>query len=134
MVQGENNSFWWEDHNCLADTIQNMTVAPICQYDTTTESTTSPQETTTTIISDCPSGWSEFQGHCYHLSNDHIDWRQAEEVCLSYGSHLASVHSGAEYDFILYLTSGLPAYTWIWLGGSDLAMEVGEKILLCINY
>ncbi len=122
MVVQSSTTFWWQDASCLTTTVQNRAVAPICQRERTeasTTSTTQPPPPTTTA-SACKSGWQEFQGHCYYFSgNEHANWQTAEHDCVSRGGHLASVHSGSEWDFIHARTS-----QFTWLGGTDLYSEV----------
>ena len=133
-------NFWWEDTSCLAQEAQQKTVAIICQNDfgaefsttttaaagtttvyTTTATTTSRATTTATTTTgtpiDCPSGWTEFRGHCYQLSSFYAPWADAEEDCKNKGGHLASIHSEAERLFIYGYAND------IWIGASDSAVE-----------
>ncbi|PIK61424.1 hypothetical protein BSL78_01645 [Apostichopus japonicus] len=50
----------------------------------------------------CPSLWTEFDGTCYrYIGNPILNWQDAEAFCVMEGSHLVSIHSQAEYDFVL---------------------------------
>ncbi len=107
------NAFWWEDRSCLVHDIQQHDVAPICQHDSTAASTTSEAPMTTTPL-ECPSGWTEFENHCYLAQKSTLYWQPAEASCLSLGGHLASIHSKAEYN----LVAGLLAGYSFWIGGT----------------
>ncbi|XP_015257805.1 PREDICTED: galactose-specific lectin nattectin-like [Cyprinodon variegatus] len=48
----------------------------------------------------CPSGWSEYNGNCYHYVSLPMNWASAEKNCMSMGGHLASVHNLREYHQI----------------------------------
>jgi len=107
------DAFWWEDRSCLVHDIQHHEVAPICQHGSTTASTTSTGAPVTTTSFECPSSWQEFENHCYIAQTSGLDWNNAEKSCLSLGSHLVSVHSKAEFDFV----SGLQQNSF-WIGGN----------------
>ena len=144
----ELDNFWWEDSSCLAPEVHHNTVAVICQCDTdvasttttgasstttripepttvtatTTEVTTTTVKTTTVTPGDsCPSGWQEFEGHCYLLVEKFATWANAENDCISKGGHLASIHSADENNFIFKLQA---SRNNLWIGGSDTAVEV----------
>jgi hypothetical protein len=74
---------------------------------------------------ECPKDWIEFEAHCYWFSGNEarLSWPNAERYCVLRGSHLASIHSKIEQDFILSISS-MSNYTW--LGGSDMFSEVCE--------
>uniref|UniRef100_A0A3Q2E473 C-type lectin domain-containing protein n=1 Tax=Cyprinodon variegatus TaxID=28743 RepID=A0A3Q2E473_CYPVA len=68
----------------------------------------------------CPSGWSEYNGNCYHYVSMPLDWASAERHCMSMGGHLASVHNLREYHQIQHVirtASYRSEHTWI--GGTD---------------
>ncbi len=117
----EATKFWWQDTSCLSASVDSKKVAPICQHERiipATSPTVSPLITTTPL---CPNGWSEFEAHCYLFSgNDSLlIWANAENDCNQRGSHLASIHSQAEHDFVFSIITN---YTW--LGASDRLSEV----------
>ncbi len=141
------DNFWWEDSSCLAPEDNYNAVAVICQYDidvastttTSAASTTSriPESTTVTLTTavttttvtpgnSCPSGWQEFDSHCYLVVKSYLTWENAEKNCKSKGGHLASVHSAAERNFIHSLAPG----NYLWIGGSDSHFEVGFSIYI----
>ena len=126
----QRDNFWWEDRSCLAEQVQKKTVAPICQHDSAAASTTREPATTTQF--NCPAGWQEFEGHCY-LYSYFLSWDSAESQCVSYGGHLASVHSKSEQDFLSKLVGSSTSI--VWLGGSDRIQEVQLlNQLICKNF
>ncbi|XP_029437459.1 snaclec rhodocytin subunit alpha-like [Rhinatrema bivittatum] len=70
----------------------------------------------------CEEGWFQYQDACYQPSSTKMTWEEAEDKCksLSKDSHLASVHSDEENNYIYHLMGKLKysknneAY---WLGG-----------------
>ena len=48
----------------------------------------------------CPTEWSRFKNHCYYNFHFEKPFNDAEAICQSYGSHLVSIHSQAEADYI----------------------------------
>jgi hypothetical protein len=115
----EATKFWWQDTSCLSASVDSKKVAPICQHDRIFPATTPivlPLITTTPL---CPSGWAEFEGHCYMFSEKKLIWVNAENECITRGGHLASIHSLAEHDFIFSISSN-----FTWLGASDTVSEV----------
>ncbi|CAG0890178.1 unnamed protein product [Cyprideis torosa] len=50
----------------------------------------------------CPLGWSYFGSKCYRFETTTQSFQSAEDTCVAFGngSHLASVHSQEENDFI----------------------------------
>ena len=73
-------------------------------------------------LSNCPEGWQAFQGHCYMLSSGGFGWDDAETDCRSRASHLVSVHSKDENDFVV----SLYPYSY-WMGGTDVEAQVKWK-------
>uniref|UniRef100_A0A8C8VJT3 C-type lectin domain-containing protein n=1 Tax=Pelusios castaneus TaxID=367368 RepID=A0A8C8VJT3_9SAUR len=70
----------------------------------------------------CPTNWYQYRDSCYYPMTATKSWEKAEADCMDLmrGTHLASVHSAEENNFIYYLM-GMPndyqnkkAY---WLGG-----------------
>jgi hypothetical protein len=142
----EIDNFWWEDSSCLAPEDNYNAVAVICQYDidvasttttsaaSTTSTTVTTTTTTTTTVTpgnSCPSGWQEFEGHCYLAEDNRLTWAEAEKDCTNKGGHLASVHSAAENIFIRSLDS--ERHRDLYLGGKFEAVEVGFTIYVLVH-
>jgi neurocan core protein len=53
-------------------------------------------------------------------------WTDAEKDCNYKGGHLASIHSADENSFI----HSLYPRNYLWIGGTDAAVEVGFTILV----
>ncbi|XP_010864554.2 ladderlectin-like [Esox lucius] len=68
----------------------------------------------------CPSGWTEYNSHCYIYISTQRTWPQAEQNCLSLGGNLVSIHNAGENeavkDVVFRATNSNPA---TWIGGSD---------------
>ncbi|XP_051927493.1 macrophage mannose receptor 1-like [Hippocampus zosterae] len=67
-----------------------------------------------TSDSGCESDEVSFQGFCYYFNkkNQKLDWQKAEDYCLKRKSHLISIHSQEEWDFLKdHVLRG-----WTWLG------------------
>uniref|UniRef100_A0A3Q2CUU5 C-type lectin domain-containing protein n=1 Tax=Cyprinodon variegatus TaxID=28743 RepID=A0A3Q2CUU5_CYPVA len=83
----------------------------------------------------CPSGWSEYNGNCYHYVSLPMDWASAERHCMSMGGHLASVHNLREYHHIQHVIrmatyrSGLT-----WIGGSNAQKVFFLLVSLFVKY
>jgi hypothetical protein len=77
----------------------------------------------------CESGWKEFENACYKLYTTATTWFYARDSCLDQESHLASVHSDDEQNFIkTQITSSYD----LWIGGKmgifDLEWEDGSDL------
>ena len=57
---------------------------------------------------------------CYAYVDDSINWNQAEECCVVWGGHLASIHSN---DTNILLNSIRNQDRWAWIGLSDTATD-----------
>jgi Lectin C-type domain len=122
------NAIWWEDRSCLVHDISQHAVAPICQHDSTeasTMQTPTTTETTNATAFQCPSGWKEFEGHCYSPQEGAARWTDAENECRKLGAHLISIHSEAEDDFVRSLSTtnnwigaNYRSGAWQWSDGS----------------
>ncbi|KAM9148610.1 regenerating islet-derived protein 4-like [Pangshura tecta] len=76
----------------------------------------------------CNDGWVQYQDSCYKASMEPMKWPDAEVACQSYGknSHLASIHSAEENDFIFHLMGKPLDYTKgraYWIGAHDTFKE-----------
>lgn len=78
----------------------------------------------------CDYGWVQYKNACYKRFNDIVSWPEAESTCLSRNSHLASIHSEEENDFVFVLM-GKPVDPFnksaYWIGVHDTFKE-GEYI------
>jgi len=119
------NNFVWFDYLCELPLIE-IGIAPLCQIKDNTIPTTSTPFTSVTPTSasssappfDCPRSedeweWVEFNGHCYKYVDMRESWTTAEAYCSQINSHLVSIHSKLENEFIANLTN----FDLILLGG-----------------
>uniref|UniRef100_R4G2Q0 LP-Bra-16 n=1 Tax=Brachyurophis roperi TaxID=1295043 RepID=R4G2Q0_9SAUR len=69
----------------------------------------------------CPSEWSFFNGHCYKFFKTLKSWREAEMSCRQQeeGSHLTSIQSWAESDYVAKLIPRDVFFVNVWIGLSD---------------
>ncbi|XP_067653100.1 lithostathine-1-beta-like [Haliotis asinina] len=76
------------------------------------------QMTTTTSKTVCSSDYVGFDGSCYMLVYKSLQWDRAKTTCSQMGSHLVSVNSEREQQFLanLLITEGFPAPA-VWIGG-----------------
>ncbi|XP_070785910.1 type-2 ice-structuring protein-like [Enoplosus armatus] len=72
----------------------------------------------------CPTGWTGYNGRCFHYVPTARTWADAEINCQFYGGNLASVHSLDEHheiqNMILKTTE---TYPLTWIGGSDAVQQ-----------
>ncbi|XP_052405454.1 neurocan core protein [Carassius gibelio] len=66
----------------------------------------------------CEHGWKKFHGHCYRLFPGRHTWEDAEKDCREHSSHLTSVTSSMEQDFL----NGL-GHENVWMGLNDRTVE-----------
>uniref|UniRef100_A0A1L8D648 BATXCTL22 n=1 Tax=Bothrops atrox TaxID=8725 RepID=A0A1L8D648_BOTAT len=74
---------------------------------------------------DCPSGWSSYEGHCYKLFQQKMNWANAERWCAQQRKecHLVSFHSSEEVDFVVSLTYPILGPDLFWTGLSNIWKE-----------
>lgn len=72
----------------------------------------------------CPEGFKEFQGSCFKLYQNYLNWSDASDFCKTKGGFLAEPRTMAENNFLRDMNS---AGYEIWMGGSDRKTE-GEWI------
>lgn len=48
----------------------------------------------------CEEGWTKFQGHCYRHFPDRESWVDAESRCRKQQSHLSSIVTPEEQEFV----------------------------------
>ncbi|XP_028918128.1 C-type lectin domain family 4 member F-like [Ornithorhynchus anatinus] len=66
-----------------------------------------------TFVKMLSKGWEYYGGHLYYFSKGKKSWDNAEKFCAAQNSHLASVTSVEEQEFLFKYTSGI--YQWIGL-------------------
>ncbi|XP_063170294.1 aggrecan core protein [Candoia aspera] len=69
-------------------------------------------------LAECETGWTKFQGNCYKHFEEKLTWMDAENLCREYQSHLSSIITPEEQEFV---NSNAQNYQWI--GLSDRAVE-----------
>ncbi|XP_025904715.1 C-type lectin domain family 4 member K-like [Nothoprocta perdicaria] len=75
------------------------------------------------------SGWKYHDGKIYYFSSDRKPWQDAEDFCVSKRSHLVSVTSAAEQEFLaqeagkefywIGLTESGTEGSWRWVDGTE---------------
>uniref|UniRef100_A0A8C7BHX0 Aggrecan core protein n=1 Tax=Neovison vison TaxID=452646 RepID=A0A8C7BHX0_NEOVI len=63
----------------------------------------------------CEEGWTKFQGHCYRYFPDRESWVDAESRCRAQQSHLSSIVTPEEQEFVNSECGGVGDYQWIGL-------------------
>ncbi|XP_070766625.1 galactose-specific lectin nattectin-like [Enoplosus armatus] len=72
----------------------------------------------------CPSGWTQFDDHCYMFNHDQKDWADAEIACIALGGNLASIPNKDVYDFLIKtIQAATDEHRRTWVGGHDTAKE-----------
>nr|Q69FH1.1 RecName: Full=C-type lectin domain family 4 member D; AltName: Full=C-type lectin superfamily member 8; AltName: CD_antigen=CD368 [Rattus norvegicus]AAR02097.1 macrophage C-type lectin [Rattus norvegicus]AAS76661.1 macrophage C-type lectin [Rattus norvegicus] len=51
----------------------------------------------------CPVSWRAFQSNCYFALNDNQTWHESERNCSGMSSHLVTINTEAEQDFVTQL-------------------------------
>lgn len=88
-----------------------------------------PQEHMAPQKGPCDEGWLFFEGSCYLLSSDRVEWHAAEKKCEAQKAHLLVINNANEQDFIALIMRG-PSYwiglvergdegDWSWVDGTD---------------
>uniref|UniRef100_A0A1L8D6G9 BATXCTL18 n=1 Tax=Bothrops atrox TaxID=8725 RepID=A0A1L8D6G9_BOTAT len=74
---------------------------------------------------DCPPGWSYYEGSCYKVFQERMNWADAERWCTlqQIHSHLVSFHSSEEVDFVVKLAFPILKYELVWTGLSNIWKE-----------
>ncbi|XP_067292041.1 aggrecan core protein isoform X2 [Pseudorasbora parva] len=73
-------------------------------------------ENCSTPIQRCAEGWLDFMGSCYIHFNERETWTSAEQQCRELNSHLVSISSQQEQEFVKTQTHD---YQWIGLNDRD---------------
>uniref|UniRef100_A0A672SFU1 C-type lectin domain-containing protein n=1 Tax=Sinocyclocheilus grahami TaxID=75366 RepID=A0A672SFU1_SINGR len=74
------------------------------------------------IIGGCAEGWMEFMGSCYIHFDERETWTSAEQHCQELNSHLVSISSQEEQEFVkseFNLISNKRHGPWIGLNDKD---------------
>ncbi|XP_053744656.1 aggrecan core protein isoform X4 [Panthera pardus] len=66
----------------------------------------------------CEEGWTKFQGHCYRYFPDRESWVDAESRCRAQQSHLSSIVTPEEQEFV-----NNNAQDYQWIGLNDRTIE-----------
>ncbi|XP_012930511.1 aggrecan core protein [Heterocephalus glaber] len=66
----------------------------------------------------CEEGWTKFQGHCYRHFPDRETWAEAERRCREHQSHLSSIITPEEQEFV-----NRNAQDYQWVGLNDRTIE-----------
>ncbi|XP_051829765.1 aggrecan core protein [Antechinus flavipes] len=66
----------------------------------------------------CEEGWTKFQGHCYRHFPDRETWVDAESQCRQHQSHLSSIVTPEEQEFV-----NNNAQDYQWIGLNDRTIE-----------
>ncbi|KAL0966447.1 hypothetical protein UPYG_G00295410 [Umbra pygmaea] len=69
-------------------------------------------------VEGCEHGWKKFHGHCYRYFSNRHTWENAEKDCRERSSHLISVTSATEQEFINNL-----GHDNAWIGLNDRTVE-----------
>ncbi|XP_030621134.1 aggrecan core protein [Chanos chanos] len=77
-------------------------------------------EDCTTPVHGCAQGWEEFMGSCYIHFPERETWTNAEQRCQELNSHLVSITSQQEQDFV---NTQAEDYQWIGLNDKDVQNE-----------
>lgn len=73
-----------------------------------------------TAAQGCEQGWEEFMGNCYLHFSERETWSSAEQRCQDLNSHLVSITSPEEQEFV---NSNAQDYQWIGLNDKDVQNE-----------
>ncbi|TFJ96025.1 major facilitator superfamily domain-containing protein 3 [Platysternon megacephalum] len=71
------------------------------------------------VLTKLSRGWRFYGGNFYYFSQESKSWNEAEQFCVSQDSHLTSVSSHAEQEFLSNETKGEDH----WIGLTDLGTE-----------
>lgn len=60
----------------------------------------SPFSSVFSVVQGCAEGWMEFMGSCYIHFDERETWTSAEQHCQELNSHLVSISSQHEQEFV----------------------------------
>lgn len=72
--------------------------------------------TPTPSTKQCLSSWKQFQHKCYRFIPGDKTVMEAEEICQGFGSHLTSIHSEEENEFLYNFANENVKHGWLLLG------------------
>nr|XP_022336336.1 macrophage mannose receptor 1-like isoform X2 [Crassostrea virginica] len=97
----------------------------ICKKQSNVRTTTTPQPPVVTkpgYVMGCQPGDKPFQGNCYRLWQQRLNWNAAKTRCHTMGATLASINSREEQNYVMTL---IPKYGYgYWIGLNDLANQM----------
>lgn len=65
----------------------------------------------------CAVGWQYFDGSCYYLSTDEMNWTESRDACVNMGGHLVIIKSTEEMNFLTDVGQNDTAWeTRFWMG------------------
>lgn len=76
-------------------------------------------------LSECPTGWSEFQSKCYKIFEEKKSWDEAQDICRTEGSNLATIDSSNTNEFVEELLVRTPV-EYPWIGAYLVSAELKE--------
>nr|XP_021326217.1 aggrecan core protein isoform X1 [Danio rerio] len=77
-------------------------------------------ENCSVLVQGCAEGWMEFMGSCYIHFDERETWTSAEQHCQELNSHLVSISSQQEQEFV---KTQAQDYQWIGLNDKDVQNE-----------
>ncbi|XP_053575546.1 C-type lectin domain family 10 member A-like, partial [Bombina bombina] len=64
---------------------------------------------------ECPEDWKQYSLSCYYLSKDTKSWPSAKKFCESKSSHLVTINTREEQNYL----QGLKPGEFVWIGLTD---------------
>lgn len=109
-----NSTGRWFSDQC--DVKRGFICKKLVNSDTQTTPTMSVDATTSTEEENCPENWLHFENKCYKYEKDDknkLTWKEADRKCSSLGSHLVSIRSSKQQDFLTFLLVYFERSVWI---------------------
>jgi len=70
-------------------------------------------------VMECPRYWVKAGSHCYHMSDDSMDWWQAKLYCEQRSGYLAEIRDSSKQNHVRGFSKGQRP----WIGLNDIARE-----------